>query len=350
MEIDIQTLRSLPKTDLHCHLDGSVRPSTIREFLRRDEGEVPEDLKERMTVSAGCNSLSEYLDFFALPIRLLQTAQRLTRVARELALDAAEENVWYLEVRFAPFLHLEQNLPLEEVIEAVTEGLGQAEERTRLKTGVILSALRQTDPEKTRRLAQLAVEFKRTGVVGLDLAGAEKDNPAKEHLEAFYMARNENLNLTIHAGEDFGPESIHQAIHYCGAHRIGHGVRLHEDDNLLEYFNDHRIPLEMCLTSNVQTGAVESYEQHPLRRYLETGLRVTLNTDNRTVSDTTVTREFYRAIKHFKLSIDQIRTLVLNGFKSAFMPYEDRSRMIRNVLDKTDEQLYQRDLNVIETE
>jgi adenosine deaminase len=346
LEINREVLHELPKTDLHCHLDGSVRPQTIADFLEEEDRSVPTDLRDQLRVAESCEDLDEYLDAFNLPIELLQSRDRIRRVAEELALDAAEENIWYLEVRFAPFLHLEGDLNPRDVIEAVLEGLEKAERDTGIRTGTILTGLRSSEPEITKKLAHLVVEYKDRGVVALDLAGAERGYPAKDHLEAFYLARNENVNLTIHAGEDFGPESIHQAIHYCGAHRIGHGVRLGEDPELLEYVTNHRIPLEICVTSNVQTNAVESFADHPIRKYMDRGVRITLNTDNRTVSDTTITEEYYRAVEHYNLSLADIRTLMINGFKSSFLSYDEKSEILQEAIDETERVLFQRGLSV----
>ncbi|MFB6356683.1 MAG: adenosine deaminase [bacterium] len=346
MKIDREVLHALPKTDLHCHLDGSVRPSTVRTFLEEDNRQVPENLEEQLTVDPDADDLTDYLEAFEFPINLLQSGPRLKRVAYELAEDASKENIWYLEVRFAPFLHTDEELTADEVIKSVLRGIRQAEREHDIQCGVILTGLRQDKPEVTKQLAKLVIEYKDEAVVALDLAGAERGYPAKDHLEAFYRARNENVNLTIHAGEDFGPESIHQAIHRCGAHRIGHGVRLHEDSELMHYANNHRIPLEVCLTSNVQTNAVQSFDNHPMREYLDLGLRVTLNTDNRTVSDTTMTDEFYKAVEHYNLSLYEIRTLVINGFKSAFLTYSQKEKILQNAIEETEKQLFQRGLSV----
>lgn len=346
MEIDRQTLRDLPKTDLHCHIDGSLRPETVREFLREDNEPVPGEIETELKVQETNPSLEQYLESFELPGRLLQTEERLERAAYELAEDSAQENVRYLEARFAPLLHLEGELTVDAVIESVLAGFNRAEKDYNISTGLILTGLRQSPSDQTTRLAEKVTEYWDRGVVALDLAGAERGHPAKEHLEAFYVVRNRNINLTIHAGEDFGPESIHQAIHYCGAHRIGHGVRLREDEDLLNYVNDHRIPLEICLTSNLQTGAVDSYADHPLPDYLRQGLRVTLNTDNRTVSDTTVTDEYLKAIKKYNFSLRDVRRLIINGFKSVFLSYEERSKLLEEVTLEIKEQFLQRDLTV----
>lgn len=350
MEIEPDTLRDLPKADLHCHLDGSVRPESIASFMKEDGQAVPDNLETQLRVGQDSRSLADYLQAFDLPVDLLQTPERLEQVARELVQDAARENVWYLEIRFAPYLHVKEGLSAREVLKAVLKGLESARDQHNIKTGIILSGLRHADPSRTLDLAKLAVEFKGMGVVGFDLAGAERDNPAKEHLEAFYVARNHNLNVTIHAGEDFGPESIKQAIHYCGAHRIGHGVRLREDPELLEFVRDHRIPLEMCLTSNVQTQAVESFTSHPLQKYLEQGLRVTINTDNRTVSNTTLTEEYSRAVDTFQLSLKDIRKLVINGFKSSFLPFDEKRDLLLDAIDTTEDILYDKNLDLLEWE
>ncbi len=346
MEIDRQTVLELPKTDLHCHIDGSLRPETVREFLREDNKSVAGELEKQLQVAEDNASLEEYLEAFELPGLLLQTAKRLERAAYELAEDSARENVRYLEARFAPFLHLEGDLNLDEVIESVLAGFQRAENNYNIATGLILTGLRQGPPDRTTLLAEKVTEYWDRGVVALDLAGAERGHPAKNHLEAFYAVRNRNINLTIHAGEDFGPESIHQAIHYCGAHRIGHGVRLREDNDLLNYVNDHRIPLEICLTSNIQTRAVDSYENHPLPEYLEKGIRVSLNTDNRTVSNTTVTDEYLKAIEKYSFSLRDVRRLIINGFKSTFLSYRQRAEILEEVTLEIEKQFFRRNLTV----
>ena len=196
----------------------------------------------------------------------------------------------YIEVRFSPILHTRHGLSLKESVDAARTGLERAERETGIQTGIILCGIRHISPESCLVLAQLALEYKSAGVVGFDLAGAEEHFPAKKHREAFFLILNNNINCTVHAGEAFGPASIAQAVHYCGAHRIGHGTRLREDPDLMDYVNDHRIALEMCLSSNVQTGAVDTLGDHPVKYYLNEGLRVTLNTDNRLMSDTTLTQ------------------------------------------------------------
>ena len=239
-----------------------------------------------------------------------------------------------LEVRFSPVLNIEKGLTLAETIEATKAGLKRAEAKYGIKTGIIVCGIRSIGAQTSLTLAELAVAFKNRGVVGYDLAGQEENFPAKDHMEAFYLTLNNNLNLTIHAGEAYGPESIHQAIHYCGAHRIGHGTRTREDGDLLNYINDHRIPLEMCITSNVQTGSVNSFETHPIRNYYDLGLRVTINTDNLLVSDTTITKEFLTAHKYYDFDLDDFKEMIIFGFKSAFLPYKEKRKLVKEVVEE----------------
>lgn len=328
-------LKAIPKADLHVHLDGSLRIETMIELAAGAGLELPadqpEDLKRALRLGEIRTDLVEYLRPFEHTIAVLQTYDALRRVAFELAEDAAHENVAYMEVRYSPILHTEQGLRRDQVVQAVLDGLAQAERKYDILTGVILCGMRNISPESSLQLAELAVAFKNRGVVGFDLAGAEEDYPAKHHRQAFYLILNNNINCTLHAGEAYGPESVAQAVHYCGAHRIGHGVRLREDGDLLNYVNDHRIPLEMCVSSNVQTGSARSLDRHPFKFYLDLGLRVTLNTDNRLVTDTTVTREYLIAAQQWKLTLQELRWVMINGFKSAFLPFRDKKMLLRRV-------------------
>ena len=221
-----------------------------------------------------------------------------------------------------------------ESIDAVKKGLDQAESEFGIKTGIIICGIRNISPEVSLKLADLAVQYKNKGVVGFDLAGAEENFPAKHHQEAFELILKKNINATLHAGEAYGPESIHQAIHACGAHRIGHGTRLIENKDLMAFVNDHRISLEICLKSNIQTRSIPSLAAHPFKDYLDQHLRVTLNTDNRLISDTTLTDEYLLAVNTFNLTMQDIRTIIINGFKSAFLPHNERRGLIRNVVDE----------------
>ncbi len=334
-EVSRAAFEVLPKTDLHVHLDGSLRASTIVELGREQGVELPANTAEGIekAVGAGENfgSLVEYLRGFALTLSVMQTEEALERTAFELAEDAHLENVRYMEVRYAPMLHTQKGLPLTRVVEAVLSGLRRARESYGIKSNVILCGIRNISSESSYEMAELAVAYKGRGVVGFDLAGAEANFPAKDHRRAFHLVRENNINCTIHAGEAYGPASIHQAIHVCGAHRIGHGVRLRENGDLLHYVNDHRIPLECCPSSNVQTGAVTSLATHPLSRYFNLGLRVTVNTDNRLITKTSVTEELYRVHREMHVSFDDIKMMVVSGFKSAFLPFHDKQAALRRV-------------------
>jgi len=337
MELDKKILKKMPKTDLHVHLDGSVRMETLLDLADKQNVRLPESdprkLKKLLVPGLHCKSLVDYLRPFDIVLSVLQEEEALSRVAFELAEDAAKENTWYMEVRYSPVLHTNNGLKVTQIVDAVLDGLQRAEKKYNIKTGIIVCGMRNIDPETSMMIADLVVAYKNQGVVGFDLAGAEENHPAKHHREAFYRTLNNNINTTAHAGEAYGPDSIHQALHYCGAHRIGHGTRLKEDGDLLNYVNDHRIPLEICLTSNIQTKAAVSYEKHPLKFYYDYGLRVTINTDNRMISNTTLTKELWLAAKHANLSMEDIKTIIIAGFKSAFLPMRQKAILL-NLVNK----------------
>jgi len=335
-KLTLQDIQRLPKTDLHVHLDGSLRIQTILELAEQQKVKLPADsvdkLRPFVQMGDDCKSLVEYLKAFDVTLSVMQTHDALVRTAFELAEDAANENVRYMEVRYSPILHQQKGLTLHNIVQAVLEGLTQAEKKHNIRTGVILCGMRHISPEISLKLADLTVAFKNKGVVGFDLAGAEEDFPAKRHKDAFGRVLANNINCTLHAGEAYGPESIHQAIHLCGAHRIGHGVRLVEDGDLLNYVNDHRIPLECCPSSNVQTKAVKKMADHPIRLFYDLGLRVTVNTDNRMVTNTTVSREYQVLHDQLGFSIEEIKELIIMGFKSAFLPYAIKRAMLADVV------------------
>jgi adenosine deaminase len=337
-KLTLQDIQRLPKTDLHVHLDGSLRIPTILQLAEQQKvklpGDTPESLRSFVEMGNECSSLVEYLRAFDVTLSVMQTYDSLVRTAFELAEDAAAENVRYMEVRYSPILHQQKGLTLYNIVQAVLEGLALAEHKYPILTGVILCGIRHISPEMSNKLADLTVAFKNKGVVGFDLAGAEEDFPAKKHREAFSRVLANNINCTLHAGEAYGPESVHQAIHLCGAHRIGHGVRLIEDGDLLNYVNDHRIPLELCPSSNVQTKAVSRLEDHPIRLFYDMGLRVTVNTDNRMVTHTTVSEEYYKLHETLQFTLDEIKEVIIMGFKSAFMPYGDKRALLATVVDE----------------
>lgn len=335
VEVTQELIRSLPKTDLHCHLDGSMRLKTILELAEEQKVKLPASdeasLAKAIHMGQICENLEDYLTAFDVTLSVLQTEEALYRSAYELAIDAASENVRYLEVRYSPALHQQKGLKMTKVIDSVLEGLRVAKRETGIKYGVIVCGIRHIDPQMSIRLAELCVAYKNRGVVGFDLAGAEVNFPAKDHQQAFQLILRNNVNCTAHAGEAYGPESISQAIHLLGSHRIGHGTRLREDGDLLNYVNDHRIPLEVCPTSNLQTGAVTSLESHPLKFYFDYGLRVTINTDNRLITDTTVTKEMWIAHRQLGLTLEDLTTVIVSGFKSAFLPFREKQDVLREV-------------------
>lgn len=333
--VPLSVFESLPKTDLHVHLDGSLRLATILELAKEGDVKLPASELNTLHDAIGCGrqfgSLVEYLRGFDITLRVMQTEAALERIAFELAEDAHRENVLYMEVRYSPMLHTQRGLKLTEVVEAVLAGLTRATATYGIRSNLILCGIRNISAESSYEMAELAVAYKNRGVVGFDLAGAEEDYPAKVHKRAFQLVRDNNINCTIHAGEAYGPESIHQAIHICGAHRIGHGCRLVEDGDLLHYINDHRVPLECCPSSNVQTGAVGDLAKHPLKLYFDLGVRVTINTDNRLITDTSVSRELFLAHSKMGLPFRDICKIVVAGFKSSFLPFHEKQALLRRV-------------------
>ena len=338
MKISDSLLKKLPKVELHCHLDGCLRIETILDLGKRYKVPLPAsnpmDLKKILSIGKKRGTLEEYIARFDITLSVMQTPESLKRIAYELIEDVAAENVRYLEVRYAPILHTSLGMTLDRAVESVRDGLNQGEKDFGVKSGIIICGIRHISPEASLKLADLCVRYKNKGVVGFDLAGAEENFPAKDHREAFYMILNHNINATIHAGEAFGPSSIHQAIHYCGAHRIGHGTRLKEDKDLMQYVNDNRITMEICLTSNWHTYSVRSLKQHPIRFYYDQGIRVTLNTDNRLMSDTTLTKEFCVARDLFDFTLHDFREVTIIAMKAAFLPHQERVEMIKTIANE----------------
>lgn len=333
--LPLAVFERLPKTDLHVHLDGSMRLSTVLDLAAEQGVKLPandvDGLRKAMRIGENTGSLVEYLKAFDITLSVLQTQDALYRAAYELAADAAAENVRYMEVRYAPLLHTRQGLRLTQVVETVLKGLHAAELEHGIVSRLIICGIRNISPDSSLEMAELVVAYKNRGVVGFDLAGAEDDHPAKDHKEAFDLVRKNNINVTIHAGEAYGPASIAQALHDCGAHRIGHGCRLREDGDLLHYVVDHRIPLECCPSSNVQTGAVDSLARHPVRLYYNLGSRVTANTDNRLITDTTVSKELWLMHSEMGFSLADIKQVILNGFKSSFMAFHEKRRYLETI-------------------
>jgi adenosine deaminase len=339
----LELIRQMPKVLLHEHLDGGLRPGTVVELAAENGYELPfsnaDELGAWFHAGADRKSLPLYLEGFQHTIAVMQDAAALERVAYEFMEDMAEDGVVYAEVRFAPHFHTAKGLGLDAVMTAVLRGLKRGRKEFGVEFGLILCALRNEAPELSVKLVELALEYREQNCVAFDLAGEEAGHPAKEHLLAFQLAKRQNFSITIHAGESFGPESIWQALQYCGAHRIGHGTRLLEDLVLYEdrvikvgplarYVLDHRIPIEVCLSSNVHTGAVKSLAEHPFPLLNKLGFRLTLNTDNRLMSNTTLSQEFSLAVEHYGLGIDDLEKLSINSMKSAFIAYEKRCEII----------------------
>jgi adenosine deaminase len=350
IKLDEELIRRLPKVALHEHLDGCLRPSTVLD-LAADAGyeSLPESdpvkLGEWFARGANRGSLAEYLEGFGHTIAVMQTASALERVAYEFIEDQKLDGVVYAEVRFAPHFHTGGELGLDAVMRAVLDGLKRASKEHDVGFGLIVCAMRNGEPSFSEDMAELAVSYRNAGCVGFDLAGEEAGNPAKVHVDAFHLAKRLNFNITIHAGESFGPASIWQALQYCGAHRIGHGTRIIEDivmhegkviqvGNLAQYIIDHRVPLEICLSSNVHTGAAASLAEHPFPILHSLGFRLTLNTDNRLMSATTMTKEYALAVEHYGLGLDDLETISLNSMKSAFTNYSDRCSFIFDRIKK----------------
>ncbi len=324
----------MPKAELHCHLDGSLRPETMLD-LAREHGitlprQDPGELRSYMCAN-NVSDLGDYLHRFDTTISILQTATALERVAYELVQDASRDGLRYIEVRNAPHLNIHAGLTVDEVIEATMRGLARGESEFGTIARFITCSLRHWAPARSLEAAQAAVRHKNSGVVGFDLAGAEAEFSAADHASAFAYAREHFLQITCHAGEAAGPASVEAALFDCNVSRIGHGVRAGEEPALLDYIRDTGITLEMCPTSNEQTHAVASYAQHPLKRYLDSGVRVTINTDSRLISGVTLTDEYVRAVNELGLTIADLCHCVMNACEAAFLPFTERAALIASV-------------------
>ena len=341
-------LRKLPKVLLHDHLDGGLRPKTIIELAKEIKyDKLPtknaKELDTWFQRGAQRGSLPLFLEGFEHTCAVMQTEESLERVAYETVEDMFNDGVVYFETRFAPILLTDKGLTPAKIIRAVIKGLEKGKKEFGVEFGVIICGMRNMEPSVTLEMAELAIDFRNQGVVGFDLAGEEGGYPPKKHVDAFHLIQRENFNITIHAGEAFGKESIWQAIQWCGAHRIGHGTRLIEDmkikngevvsmGTLSQFVLDKRIPIEICLTSNVHTGAVKSLDEHPFDIFYKYKFRLTLNTDDRLMSGITLTDEYEVANKKFNLGLKDLEKLTINAMKSAFIPYKDRIRIIYDII------------------
>jgi len=345
MELSTDAIRLAPKVLLHDHLDGGLRPATVVD-LAKDAGyelptNDPDEMATWMVRGASRLDLELYLETFAHTVGVMQTRDALHRVAAEAAQDLAADGVVYAEVRFAPELHVEQGLSLDQVVEAVVAGFGDGSTDSGIRIGTLVTAMRHA--ARSLEIAELAVRHRDRGVVGFDIAGAEAGNPPTRHLDAFQYIQRENFHFTIHAGEAYGPPSIWEAIQYCGAERLGHGVRIIDDitmnddgsvelGRLASYIRDRRIPLEVCPTSNVHTGAAPSLAEHPIGLLSDLSFRITMNTDNRLMSATSVTNEFTVCAEAFDWDWKMIRWMTVNAMKSAFIPFDERIELINDTI------------------
>ena len=342
----VERIRRAPKVVLHDHLDGGLRASTIVELAaetgyRNLPTTDPERLAAWMRRGANRKDLTLYLETFAHTVGVMQTADAICRVARECAEDLAADGVVYAEVRFAPELHAERGLTLDDAIEAVLEGFAQGSDGTPLTIRAICTAMRHL--HRSAEVAEAAVRWRDRGVVAFDIAGPEDGFPPDDHLEAFQYCQRENFHITIHAGEAYGPRSIWKALQFCGAERLGHGIRIVEDivtgddgdrtlGRLAHYIRDRRIPLEVCPTSNVNTGVFASVADHPIDALVQMRFRVTVNTDNRLMSNVSMTSEMAALAEAFGYDWARLRWLTVNAMKSSFLPFRERLQMIEGVI------------------
>jgi adenosine deaminase len=345
-QVDLEDIRRAPKVLLHDHLDGGLRPQTIVELADANGyGALPttdaSELATWMRRGADRKDLVLYLETFAHTVGVMQTADALARVARECAEDLADDGVVYAEVRFAPELHLSRGLSLDAIVEAVVGGFADGSAGRPITVRTLVTAMRTA--ARSLEIAELAVRWRDRGVVGFDIAGAEAGFPPTRHLDAFEHVQRENFHLTIHAGEAFGLPSIWEALQICGAERLGHGVRIVDDvgvtadgdatlGRLAALVRDRRIPLELCPTSNVHSGAAASIADHPIGLLSRLGFRVTLNTDNRLMSATSMTQEMAQVVEAFGWGWDELYRITSNGIKSAFLPFDERAAILRDVI------------------
>ncbi|MFN8122198.1 MAG: adenosine deaminase [Thermoleophilia bacterium] len=346
MTMNIEDITRAPKVLLHDHLDGGLRPQTIVDLAAEGGYDGlpttdPDELREVISRGANRNDLVLYLETFAHTVAVMQTREALERVAAECAQDLADDGVVYAEIRFAPELHQDRGLGLDEIVEAVLAGFERGGSGRGITLRVLCSAMRQR--ASSREIAELALRHRDQGVCGFDIAGPEAGHPPARHLDAFSLVMRENFHITIHAGEAFGLPSIAEALHVCGAERLGHGVRIIDDittgpdgeyhlGRLAAFVRDRRVTLEMCPSSNVHVGAVPSIDKHPIGMLAALRYRVTVNTDNRLMSNTTLSNEYRLLGEAFGWTLNDVRWSTINAMKSAFLPFDQRLAIINRVI------------------
>lgn len=314
---------NLPKIELHCHLDGSVRPETIIDIAKEEGISIPyydtENIRKEVTAPAECKSLDEYLKRFEIPILVMQSKSSLRRITFELLEDASKENVKYIEVRFAPLLHIKKGLTLEDVIESVLAGINEAEMRYDIKGNIILSCMRFMTVDKAFEVVEAGRKYLDSGVVAIDLCGSEGEGFCEKFIEPIALARDYGYRVTIHAGETGIGKNVLEAVELLGAERIGHGVFIKDCANAYNIVRDKGITLEMCPTSNIQTKAIDTFKNHPIYDFHKAGIRVSVNTDNRTVSDTNMTNECQILLREFSINFEEYKQIYLNSVDAAFV-------------------------------
>ncbi|GAA0107586.1 adenosine deaminase [Clostridium tertium] len=325
-------INNLPKIELHCHLDGSLRVETVIELAKKENIQLDsydyDYVKNLLTVEEDCDSLDEYLKRFDLPNEVLQTKENLRRASYELLEDAAKDNVKYIEVRFAPIFHIKKGLGLEEIIESVINGIRDAENKYDIKGNVIISCIRGLSLEHVYESIKAGEKYLGKGVVAIDLAASEKEDFAYEYIEAMKIAKEKGFRITIHAGETGFGKNVRDSINLLGAERIGHGVYIYNDEEAYKLVKDNGITLEMCPKSNIDTKAVNSYEDHPIYKYHKDNIKVNLSTDNRTVSNINLNEETSKLIETFKVNIDEYKEIYINSVNAAFCDDETKKMLL----------------------
>ncbi len=334
-----EILGKIPKIELHCHLDGSVRPETMYELmLQQGENLETKDIKKfekLVSVREECDSLIEYLKKFSYPLKVMQKGENIERITYELLEDLSKQNVKYVEIRFAPFLHMNDDLTFDEVVESVLKAMGRAKKDLNILSNAILICMRNQSLENSLKVVEYGEKYLGKGVVAVDLAGNEQDFPPEMHKEAFELAHKKGYSITIHGGETGIVENIPKSIELLHAKRIGHGIAAIKDPKVMELLKEKNIFLEMCPTSNLQTKAVDSIKNYPIRKYLELGIGVTINTDNTTVSNTSLAKEYELLMDKLNFSMEEILKLIDNGVEAAFISREEKEDLretIRNEL------------------
>ena len=327
---------TMPKIELHCHLDGSVRPETIIDIAKREGIHIPsfdiEEMKEELIAPLDCESLDEYLEKFSIPNAVMQSKENLKRITFELYEDAAKENVKYMEVRFAPLLHTQKGLSVKEIIGSVIEGMKEAEEQFDIKGNIILSCMRMMSAERAFEVVEHGKKFLGKGVVAIDLCASEEEGFCGKFIEPIALAREYGYRVTIHAGETGIGRNVLEAVEWLGAERIGHGVYITDCPEAYQVVKEKQIVLEICPTSNVQTKAVNQFQDHPLYNFHKDGIKITINTDNRTVSDTTMTKECELVWNEFAMSKEDYREIYMNSVEACFASDEVKEGLKKYVL------------------